>query len=427
MQISIESVGSLERRMTVGIDAQEIDSKVEDRLKDIAKKIKLDGFRPGKVPLKVVKQRFADSARYEIIQERIESSLKDAVKENTLQLANRPEVEITKDDKEHGLEYVATFEVYPEIKSINLEGITLEKPVVSISDDDIDAIILRWRQAQAEWTAVERPAHDGDRVILDFESKIDGEVLKDGSAEDAEIILGSNMMLAGFEEGLIGASAGEIKELTVTVPEQHSNKKIAGKQMHVTATIKKVEEAKLPEVDEAFCKAHGISEGGEDKLREHIKDQLDKDIEKAIRAKLKKHLFDQMLEKNPLEVPSSLVSSELSGLKEHTHAHEHEESTNQEELREQAEKNVKIGMLFGQYVNDEKISADPKRVSETVETFAQSFPQDREQILELIQKDQKLMSRIVATALEEQVLDKLLEKVELEEKPTTYKEFINVP
>jgi trigger factor len=330
------------------------------------------------------------------------------------------------------LEYTAEFEIYPEIDKVNVEGITIEKPVAEVIDADIDHIIESWRKMQATWKAVDRAATTDDRVTVDFDSVIDGEVTTDGRGEDAQIILGSNTMLPGFEEGLMGLKVGDEKELSINMPQSHNDGDVAGKDATVKVTVKVVEEPELPEVDDEFCKSHGIEEGGVDALREDIKKSLKLQFEKTVNEQIKRNVFDQLVALNQIDVPQTLVENEIASTKEQflksNKQHDQDRAkahleTMTDQIAKQAKQTVTTGLLIGHFVSEHDLKPNPEKVNKAVVDMAQQFGGSQETV-DMIYKQYQIMAQIVSGVLEESALEKLMELAQVKTVPTTVKDVL---
>src|SRR5690625_2621623 len=307
MQVSVETTQGLQRRMTVQVPAERVDKEVESRLRSLGGQVRIDGFRPGKVPFKVLRQRFGNQVRGEVLGEIVETTYGEAITQENLRPAGAPQIEPTQSDAGKDVEFVATFEVMPAIEVQGIEDMSLEKPVAEVADADIDRIIDKLRKQQAEFKTVERAAEQGDQVLVDFIGKIDGEDFAGNEGEDVSVVIGSGRMPPEFETALEGVSAGEQTDIEYMFPAHFPDKEVAEKTAIFHTTVKSVQAPELPEVDDAFAEQAGIAEGGVAALRERIKESLERQRDQAVRAQLKKQVMDKLVEANDVELPQVLV------------------------------------------------------------------------------------------------------------------------
>ena len=282
MQVSIETLDGLERRMTVQVPSDTVTLAVEKKLNDLRKTVKIDGFRPGKVPLKVVQQKFGEHVRQEVVGDVIESSYREAIVQESVRPAGMPSIDSVSSEDNEDMSYTATFEVYPEIDQIELESIKIEKPVVEVTDEDLEAMIQKLREQRKDWSEVSRAAGNGDQVMVDFEGRIDGELFDGGAGKDMAVEIGAGQMLPEFEAGLDGISSGEEKVVTVNFPDDYHGKDVAGKSAEFTLKATKVSEPLLPEIDETFAKAFGVEDGDLEKLRVDIRANMNKEVSQKL-------------------------------------------------------------------------------------------------------------------------------------------------
>ena len=311
MQVSVETTEGLERRLSVEVPAERIDSEVQQRLKKMAGSVRLDGFRPGKVPMKVVQNRFGEQIRHEVIGEVLQSSFYEAISQEKLRPAGRPEIEPTSMEPGKSLAYTAVFEVYPELTLAGMEQIKIERPVTGIEATDIDRMIETLRKQRTTWKAVERPAQDGDQLVMDFEGTIDGEGFQGNKAEGARLVLGSGRFIPGFEEGMLGAAPGEERTLDLQFPEDYPAKEVAGKPVQFKVRLTAVEEPRLPEVNEEFAKSFGVADGDLESLREQVRENMQRELDQTIKNTVKNQVMDGLIGANPIEIPKALITEEI--------------------------------------------------------------------------------------------------------------------
>ncbi|MCK4950978.1 MAG: trigger factor, partial [Gammaproteobacteria bacterium] len=309
MQVSVETTSGLERKLTVQVPAERIENEVASRLKSLAGRVKIDGFRPGKVPLSVVKKRYDGQVRQEVVGEILQSTFQEAITQENLRPAGGPQIDTVDSAPGQGLEYCATFEVYPEIQLNDLGKVSFEKLVASVEEKDVDQMFERLRQQRANWEPVERAAKEKDQVVIDFEGSIDGKVFDGGKGSKIELVLGSKTMIEGFEDQLLEAGTGEHRTLNVKFPDEYHNQDLAGKDATFEVDVISVSEPALPEVDDEFAKSFGVDKGL-DAFRDEVQKTMEKELDQAIKAKVKTAVMDALLEANKPDVPKALVEDE---------------------------------------------------------------------------------------------------------------------
>lgn len=431
MQVSLETTSGLERRMKVQVPAERVEREVEDRLKSLSKRAKIDGFRPGKVPFNVVKQRFGDQVRSEVVTDLLQSSFNEALAQKKLNPAGGPRIDSLSSEPGKGLEFTAMFEVYPEVKLKGLDGIKVERPVVEITGEDIDAMVNNLRHQRAGWEGVSRAAGQGDRVLIDFEGSVDGVPFPGGKGERVPVVLGEKRMLPDFETGIEGMKAGESREFDVRFPDDYHAKEIAGKLARFKVNAQSVEGQVLPVLDDTFAKSFGIQEGGVEKLRSEVADNMRRELEDTVRRKLKDQALDALLKANKLELPKALVDDEIErlrhdalvriGVRDSKKASE----LPRELFEEQAVKRVSLGLLVGEIINQQKLSVDPKRVDERLEHMASEYSKSAEAVRSF-RSNPDILRQVETLVLEEQAVDWLLEKAAVTDTPTTFKAIMNL-
>lgn len=428
MQVSVESTGNLERRMTVEVPEDRIAEAVENRLKRMVKTVKMKGFRPGKVPFKVVKQRYEGQVRQEVVGELMQSSFYEAIGQEKLRPAGTPSIEPKPATSGDGLSFTATFEVYPEIELASLDGVGLEKPVSSVDDADVDEMVETIRKQHLQWEPVDRPAEDGDRVIIDFVGSIDGTPFKGGEGKQVPVQLGEGRMIAGFEEGLKGAKAGEERSLDVTFPETYPVEDLAGKPAQFAVTVHAVEASRLPELDEEFVKSLGVDDGTVEALRGEIRGNMERELEQALGARTKQAVMDKLLEINKIDVPRSMVENETRHLMEQTSQNLMAQGGRREDFKlapemfqEQAERRVALGLLLAELIRANGLKADADKVKATVERVAEPY-EHPEEVVKYYFGDRQRLAEIESMVLEDEVVAWVLEHARVEEKSVPFKE-----
>jgi len=314
MQVTVETTGSLGRRMTVAVPAARMEQEIATRLKRLSQTVRFPGFRPGKAPMKMVEAQYAGKVLEEVAGDLIRATFYEAVNEKGLKPAGGPDIQPKHMDRGKDFEYTATFEIYPEIKSLDIKGMRIERPVVTVSDDDVSRTIETLRRQRVGWNPVERAAAMEDRVLIDFQGMLDGVPFEGGEARDFPLVLGNNTLIDGFESGLIGARAGESRTLDVTFPADYRNTNLAGKDVQFVVTVKQVNEPVLPEVNDEFARALGVVDGKIETLRTEVRANLERELAERVRGELREQVFKAVIEANPLDVPKVLEQSEVEHL-----------------------------------------------------------------------------------------------------------------
>ena len=428
MQVSVETTSGLERRMTVGIPAERIENEVNKRLQQTAGRARIDGFRPGKVPMSVIRKRFGASARQEVIGEVIQSSFYEAVVQEKLNPAGAPSVEPKELDEGKDFEYIATFEVYPEVALADFADIAVERIEAEVTDADLDKMLDTLRQQHTSYNAVERAAEDGDQLTIDFTGRIDGEAFQGGTANDSKLVLGSGQMIPGFEDGLVGATAGETRTVSVTFPEDYQNLDLAGKAAEFEIIVHEVAAAELPELNEEFFARFGVEEGGLDDFRAEVRKNMERELRQAIKGKTKTQVMDGLLKSNEIEVPKALISSEIDRLREQAvqqfgGANIDPSQLPAELFEEQAQRRVSLGLIVAEIVKQNDIKPDNDRVRAMVEELASAY-QEPEQVVSWYMQNEQQLAEIQSVVLEEQVVDTVLQKAKVTDKTVTYEEAV---
>jgi trigger factor len=431
MQVSVESSEGLERRMTVELPAEKVNEAVEKKLKEIARTVRLDGFRPGKVPLSVVRKRFAHDAKQEVFGDLVQSSYFEALMQEKLNPAGEPAIEPLEKSADTGMAYVAVFEVMPEVVLNSLSDAIIKRPVAEVTDEDMAEMVDKLRKQRTTWNEVDREAQEGDQITINFKGFIDGEAFDGGSAEGVPLELGSKGMIAGFEEGLVGAKAGENRTLELTFPESYHAESLAGKPATFEVEVTKVSEAVLPEVNDEFIKAFGISaEAGIDGFYKEIRGNMTRELQDKIRGLVKEQAMDVLLEVNPLEVPKALVQREARVLMEQTKNNLAQGGQGSninlpvELFEDQAKKRVSLGLIIAEVLSTNNIELDEGRVREKIEQFAQSY-EDPQQVIDYYYNNREQLAGIQNLVLEEQVVDWVIDQVKVEDSETGFDAVMN--
>jgi trigger factor len=421
MEVTVENTGGLSRRMTVQVPAERVDQEVESRLQSMTKTVRIDGFRAGKVPLKVIAQKYGKQVRMEVVDQVVNATIQEALTRENLRPAGQPGIEPKESSPGESLEYVATFEVFPEIGADINYGFSVTRPEVKITDTDVDAMLDNLRKQRATWRPVERAALAGDQVTIDFTGTVDGEAFSGNSAQNMPIVLGSGSMIKGFEEQLEGLSAGEEKTLHITFPDDYPSSEVAGKPAEFTVKVHAVSEMELPELNDSFAEGFGIAEGGLAGLKQEVTGNMQRELKGLVSSKLKTQVFDGLLENNPIDVPQGLVDAEAQQLQEQ-HAFQ---GQSDDELRARAERRVKLGMLASGIAAHNQLQIDPDRVRTMVETIAASYEKP-EEVIQWYYGNQEMLANVQSSVMEEQVVEWVIEHsgVEVTDQPQTFSELV---
>lgn len=432
MQVSVESGQGLEKRLLVDLPADQVNAAVEKKLQSLARNVRMDGFRPGKVPMKVVRQRFGEQARHEAYGELIQQTFYEAASKQDLNPAGEPNIELREDAADGGFGYTATFEVMPEVSVSGLAEMAITKPVAEVSEQDVDDMIERLRKQRTDWSEVDREAQDGDTVHLDFKGILDGEAFPGGSAENVPLVLGSGSMIPGFEEALLGAKAGEERSFNVTFPEDYRAEQLAGKEVTFETKVLKVAEPKLPEVDEEFVKSFGVEDGTVDSLRAEIRRNMERELKQKLSSMTKERVMDALLAANPLDVPKAMVEQEAARIKQQAQQ-EMAQAGQQSQVdlplsmfEEQGKRRVALGLLLGAIMREQQLELDQDRLNATIEDFASSYENPAE-LVEWYAKNPQQRQQVENLVLEEQVVDWILDQAKVEEEQLSFSGVVGTP
>lgn len=434
MQVSIETTSGLERRLTVGVPAARVDSEVDVRLQKAAKNVKLDGFRPGKVPMRVIRQRYGAGVRQEVLGEVMNQSFQEAIVQEKLRPAGQPNIEPRNLDAGKDLEYVATFEVFPEIEIAELEGLQVDKPVAAVAAEDVDNMIEIFRKQQGGWGETDRAAAQGDKVNIDYVGTKEGEAFEGGSAEGSDLELGSGRMIPGFEAGIEGMKAGDEKTLELSFPEDYHNEELKGAAVEFKITLNSVSEQLLADLDEELFASYGVEEGGEETFRKEIEENMARELKNAVRGKVKQQVMDGVIDAHAsLEVPKALVAQEVNAMRGQMFQQfggaagadlDLESLLPDEMFSEQAERRVKLGLILAEMVQKLELKPDADKVRESIEEMASTY-QDPEEVINHYYSNPQQLASIESMVLEDQVVEKLLEDANITESECTYQEALS--
>jgi trigger factor len=427
MQVSVEAIGTLERRMEVQVPAERIEKAIDERLQKLSRTVRLKGFRPGKVPVKVVRQQFGDQVRQEVLGDVVQKSFAEAVVQEKLTPAGGPKIEPLNVGQSGDFKYRAVFEIVPEIQLKGIEGMELNRPVAEVTAADVDSMIENLRQQRGTYAPVEREARETDRVTVDFEGTIDGLAFDGGKGEDVAIVLGEGRMLADFEASLKGTRAGEQKTIELTFPDNYPAS-TAGKRAQFSVTIKSVEERQLPELDDEFSKSFGVEEGGIERLREEVKDNMDRELADAVRARLKKQVMDGLIAANEIDLPKTMVDTQVRDLQidaaRRMNARDASQIPPADKFQDAARRRVALTLLVGELVRLANIQVDQSKVHARLEELASQFP-DPSQALQAYRTNPQLQRQMEAAVLEDEVVDWVVERARISDAPSSFKELMN--
>lgn len=430
MQVSLETTSNTERRMTIGVPAEQVEQEVEKRLKEAAKTVKMNGFRPGKVPIKVVRRRFGQGVRQEVLGEVMRNSFTEALQQENVQPAGQPRFEPQTVEEGKDFEFVAVFDVMPDVEVGDLSNVSVEKPVSEVQKSDINKMIDNLRRQQATFKEVKRKAKKKDVMTIDFTGYIDGEAFEGGSGEDQQITLGEGQMIKDLEDGLVGAKTGEEHTLDVTFPEDYQNEELAGKEAKFEVTIKKVEEPQLPALEPEFFQQFGVEAETEEEFREEVEKNMERELKNGINNKVKQQVIDGMLEVTELEVPQGIIDQEIERLKKEAvqqFGGQMDPSQLPSEIfQDQAQRRVKTGMIFQQLVKDHNLEPDQKLVEEKINEIASTY-QEPDEVVQYYNDNPQEKQQIESAVMEDQVVDLVLEQAEVKEKKYKYEDAVKPP
>jgi trigger factor len=421
MQVSVESGEGLERRVSVELPAEQIEVEVTKRLKQIGRTAKLDGFRPGKVPMKLLRRNYGGQVLQEVYGQMIESSYQEAIQQEKLRPAGMPKIEPKSGGEEWEFGYVATIEVMPEIELAKLEG-EIKRPVAEIAPQDIDEMIEKLRKQRATWQNVERAAAEGDQVKISFKGLVDGEAFEGGSAENVDLVLGSKRMIEGFESGLVGMVKEEKRSIDLKFPEDYRVEELAGKPVTFEVEVTEVTEEVLPEVDDEFAKEFGASDGVES-LKQDVKENMTRELSQRIQARIKSQAMDLILDQNKIDIPNALVEEEIEALRKQAREQMGQGAGKfelpREMFEEQAKRRVNLGLVIGEIIKQNEIQVDNDRVRQTIEEYAASYEQPDE-VVKYYYGNQQQLAAVQNIVLEDQVVDWVMEQVDVVDDKTTF-------
>jgi trigger factor len=427
MNVTVESTGALERRMRVELPIEPIEQQVNSRLQSVGRTAKIKGFRPGKVPPKVVRQRYGKQVREEVLGEILQKSYSDAVMQQNLHPAGGPRIE-TEDEDGKTFAYVATFEIMPEIALKDLDKIKIEKPDVQIDDSDVDDMLMNLRTQKATWETVERKSKDGDRVVVDFVGELNGEAFQGGQGTEIPVILGEGQMLPDFEKGLKGIKAGDEKTFKVKFPKDYHADDLAGEKADFTIKTHRVEERVLPELNDEFAEMFNVTEGGLEQFIKDVRENMQREAEQKVKNDLREQVMESLLANNPLDVPQTLKQKEAHSLQHDAMrrlgVEDHDQAPPIENFFEAAEKRVRLGLLLRQVIADNGLKADESSLRAHVEEMCASYENSGEMV-EMYLSNPQVMQQIEPMVVEQMAVNWLLEHGKVKNKKISFKDYMN--
>jgi trigger factor len=425
MQVSLTATGGLERKLEVAVPAEQVAAEVDQRLQKLARTARFNGFRPGKAPMGVVRQQYGTQVHSDVVNDLLRSSFADAVTQENLKPATGPRIQPIALDPGADLRYVATFEVLPDIRLAPVETLDLQRPTAAVTDADVDEMLESLRKQRPVYHPVERGAKTTDRVQIDFEGRIDGTAFQGGEGRDVPVVLGGGQVLSEFEQALSGAKAGETRTAVVHFPDDYHGKEVAGKTAEFTITLKGVEEMSLPPLDDAFAGEFGVKEGGIAQLRVEVRESMERELTDAVRNQLRAQVMDALHRENPIEVPQGMVEEAVQEMQVEIGRRMGAKDVSQLPPREQfldpARRRVALGLVIGELMRGAELKVDRARVQERLSELVNAYPNADEMRRAYLQ-NADAMRQIESSVLEEQLMDWVIARARVTDKPSTFKE-----
>ena len=435
MQVTSEAVSGVARRLNVSVPTSRVNEQFEARLKRTAKTVKINGFRPGKVPLNVVRREYGAGIYQEVVNDVIRDTVFEAIQQEKINAVGMPNIDKV-ENKEDALVYEATVEVYPEVEVKAFDALEVERKTTEVNDKDVDQMIENLQKQRQGWAETKGMAKKDMQVTFDFEGTVDGEKFEGGTAEDFKLVLGSGRMIPGFEDGIVGMKKGEEKVIDVTFPEDYQAENLAGKAAQFKITVKQVEKPKLPEIDAEFLKTFGLTEEeGVEKLKADVRKNMDREVKNGLRNQVKAATFDALVAANEVEVPESMLAQEIDRQRQQMiqqftqqfgaqGAQAFDSSMLPDDLfKEQAQKAVKLGVLVSKVLADAKIEVDSARVEAYIDDMASSY-EDPTEVIEYFKNDKQQRAQIEAVVLEDQIVDHILASAKVTDTAVSYEELL---
>ncbi|EEX37537.1 trigger factor [Vibrio metschnikovii] len=429
MQVTVETLEGLERRLNITVPAANIEDAVTAELRNIAKNRRFDGFRKGKVPMKMVAKMYGKAVRQDMLGEVMQRHFIEAIVKEKINPAGAPTFAPVSMEEGQDLVFTATFEVYPEVELKGLENITVEKPAAEVTDADVAEMLETLRKQQATWVEVDEAAEEGKRVSIDFIGSIDGEEFEGGKAENFPLEMGAGRMIPGFEDGIAGKTKGMEFEIDVTFPEDYHAENLKGKAAKFAIKVNKVEARELPELNDEFVAKFGVADGGLEGLKAEVRKNMERELKQAIKARVKEQAIEGLVKENELLVPSALVDQEINVLRQQAAQRfgGNTEAANQlprELFEEQAKRRVVVGLLLGEVIRTQELKADEEKVKAIIEEMATAY-EDPSEVIAYYQQNEQMMNNMRNVALEEQAIDAIIAKAQVTEKTVSFNELMN--
>jgi trigger factor len=431
MQVSVETTQGLERKLTISVPAESVDVEVKNRLRHISKTQRINGFRPGKVPATVIQKRYGQSVRQEVAGELMQRNFVDAIVAEKMNPAGRPSFVAKSNEDGKALEFEATFEIYPEVILTGLDSINVEHPDVEVTDTDLDEMFITLQNQHKTWKENKRKTKAGDKLVLDFTGRVDGEIFEGGEAKDFELELGAGRMIPGFEKEITGMKAGDEKTIKVTFPDDYHAENLKGKEAEFDIVLHSTEGPVLPTVDEDFAKLFGVDAGGVEALRTEVSTNMTRELTQAVKAKVKEQVIEGLLEANEVEIPKALIAQEIDVLRKQAMQKfaGQMDPNNMPELpadmfEEQAKRRVKVGLLLGEVIKINQLKVDENKVNELIASAASAY-EDPKEVIEYYATNKELNQQMQNVALEEQAVELLLESAKVNNKKASFKDIMN--
>lgn len=430
MATQLETISTLERRISMAVAQHAIEHEVSERLRKLARTVKMPGFRPGKVPMKMIEQSYGPQLHAEVLGDAVSKAFSDALDEHKLRIAGQPQIERRDDAPEGEIGFHATFEVYPEVGLGDFASLQIEKDACSVGDAEVDKTIDILRRQRANWESAGRPAQDKDRVTIDFVGKLDDVAFEGGTASDFAFELGEGRMLPDFETGVRGASEGETRSFDVAFPADYGSEQLAGKTAQFEITVKKVEQPVLPPVDAEFARQFGVADGDLDKMRADVRANLEREVSQRLRNRVKTAVMDALPSVATLELPKALLASESEALGERARADLQARGIDVKNIpippdafTEQAEKRVRLGLIVGELVKIKALQAKPDQIRKQIEEFAQAYENPAE-VIRYYFSDRNRLAEVEALVVEQNVVDWVLANAKVVDKQLGFDELM---
>ncbi len=432
LQINTNKLSNKETQLTVKVPVEKIQSKVEGRIRQVAKTAKIDGFRKGNVPMSHIRSQYGAGIQQEVINDVIRDTVFEAIKAEDIRAVGMPNIDDVKLEDAF-LVYQATVEIFPEVDVQGITEIEVERHTASVNDEDVDTMIENLRKQREEFVETTDEASDGNQVTFDFEGSIDGEKFEGGSSENFKLVIGSNQMIPGFEDGIKGMKADEERVIDVTFPAEYQAEELAGKEAQFKINVKKVEASQLPEIDDAFLELFGVTEGGIDKLKEDVRKNMEREIKNAARSQVKQATFDALLEKNEFDVPNAMLEQEIERqrnmmMQRFAQQFGGADTFNKDMLpnelfEEQALRAARLGIIVARVIDTKGLEVDQERVENFIKEAAENY-EDPAEVIEYYTNDKQQRASIESVVLEDQVIDYLISQGKVTDKEVSYQDLL---